>query len=85
MVKIECLACGKNVKIPQYANTDRYDGQVVCQECKALLHVKLVKGKVEKYKIVERFRPGAPTVFHVVYDNDKESSKKSERGAGREN
>jgi DNA-directed RNA polymerase subunit RPC12/RpoP len=48
MVEIECLACGKPVKMPQYIDTEKYDGQVVCQECKSLLHVKLVKGKVRK-------------------------------------
>jgi len=53
MVEIECLACGKVVKLPQFIDTDYYDGQIVCQECKSLLHVKLVKGKVQKYKIAE--------------------------------
>ncbi len=53
MVEIECLACGKTVELPQFIDTDNYDGQVVCQECKSLLHVKLLKGKVHKYKIVE--------------------------------
>ena len=53
MVRILCLVCGKPIKIPQYIDTERYDGQVVCQECKSLLHVKLVKGKVQKYIIVE--------------------------------
>ena len=53
MVEIECLACGKAVKLPQFIDTDNYDGQVVCQECKSLLHAKLVKGKIQKYKIVE--------------------------------
>ena len=51
MVEIECLACGKTLKMPKYIDADKYDGQVVCQECKSLLHVKLVKGKVEKYRI----------------------------------
>ncbi len=54
MVEIECLACGKAVELPQFVDTDNYDGQVVCQECKSLLHVKLAKGKVQKYKIVEK-------------------------------
>jgi DNA-directed RNA polymerase subunit RPC12/RpoP len=74
MVEIKCLACGKSVKLPPYINTEKYDVEVVCQECKALLHVKLVKDKVEKYKIVERIRPEAPAVFRVTYDNDKEPS-----------
>lgn len=58
MVEIECLACGKAVKARQLTDsdnydTDSYDGQIVCQECKSLLHVKLVEGKVQKYKLVE--------------------------------
>jgi len=58
MVKIECLACLKAIKPRQLTDTDNYDtesydGQIVCQECKSLLQVKLVKGKVHKYKIVE--------------------------------
>jgi len=53
MVEIECLACRKNIKIPQYTDTEKYDGQLVCQECKSLLHVKLMKGKVQKYKVVK--------------------------------
>jgi len=53
VVKVECLACGKLVKLPQFIDIDSYDGQVVCKECKSLLYVKLVKGKVQKYKVVE--------------------------------
>ena len=54
MVEIECLACGKAIKIPQYIDTERYDGQVSCQECGALLHIKLVGSKVQGYKVVEK-------------------------------
>jgi DNA-directed RNA polymerase subunit RPC12/RpoP len=57
MVELECLACGKVIKLPSFTDTDHYDGQVVCQKCKSLLHVKLVKGKVQKYKIVEKPNP----------------------------
>ena len=58
MVEIECLACGKAIKPRQLNDTDNYDtenydGQIVCQECKSLLYVKSVKGKVQKYKVVE--------------------------------
>ncbi len=58
MVEIQCLACEKAIKPRQLNDTDNYDtenydGQVVCQECKSLLYVKLVKGKVQKYKIIE--------------------------------
>jgi DNA-directed RNA polymerase subunit RPC12/RpoP len=77
MDEIECLACGRRVKLPSYINTQKYDGEVICQKCKARLHVKLVKDKVEKYKIIETIRPGAPVEFRVKYDNDKESLKKN--------
>ncbi len=58
MVEIECLACSKAIKPRQLNDTDNYDaenydGQVVCQECKSLLYVKSVKGKVQKSKVVE--------------------------------
>ena len=59
MVEIECLACDKTLELPQFIDTDNYDGQLVCSKCKALLHVKLVKGKLRKYKIVEKFVPAS--------------------------
>ena len=74
MVEIQCLACDKTLKLPQFVNTDNYDGQVVCPECKALLHIKLVKGKVLRYKIVERLRRGEPVELKVVYEDRKKSS-----------
>jgi len=53
MVKIECLLCGGAVKIPANTDTEQYDGHGVCKKCKSLIHVKLAKGKVQKYKVVE--------------------------------
>ena len=73
MVKIECLVCGKTVKIPQSIDTDNYDGQVVCQECTSLLHLKLVKSKLRKYKVVEKkFRPVQIQYIEVVKDAEHE-------------
>ena len=66
MVDIKCLACGKTVKLPQFIDTNYYDGQVVCQECKSLLHVKLVKGKVQKYKIVKKFEPASEPIKVII-------------------
>jgi len=71
MTEITCLSCDKPLKLPQFIDTDNYDGQIVCQECKSLLHVKLIKGKVGKYKIVERLRKGEPVTIRVVYDKDQ--------------
>jgi len=55
-VEIECLVCGKTIKIPPFIDNEKYDGQVTCQECNSLLYVKLVQGKVQKYKVVENKR-----------------------------
>lgn len=54
MLEIECLVCGKIIEIPQFIDTDDYDGQVACRECASLLHVKLVVSKVRKYEVVEK-------------------------------
>jgi uncharacterized Zn finger protein len=65
MVEIECLVCGKTIKISQFINTERYDGQVPCQNCGSLLHIKLVASKVEGYKVVEKkFR--IPTADELI-------------------
>ena len=76
MVEIVCLACDKTLELPQFIDTDNYDGQLVCSKCKALLHVKLVKGKLRKYKIVERLRLGEPVKFEIGrgYVDRKKSS-----------
>jgi len=86
MVEIECLACDKTLELPQSIDTDNYDGQLVCSKCKALLHVKLVKGKLRKYKIVERRRPGEPAkYFQVIRKAERQEledkTKESPRGA----
>ena len=53
---LECLVCGENFSIPMFINIDNYDGQVVCQNCKTLLYLRLVQSKVKRYKVVdERF------------------------------
>ena len=54
MVEIECLLCGEVINIPEYIDTDDYDGQVACSRCKSLLHVKLLGSKVNKYKVVKK-------------------------------
>ena len=84
MVDIECLACGKAIK-PQQLNdsnnydTENYDGHVVCQECKSLLYVKLVKGKVQKYKIVEKkFGDFNFTDFTIRMQKERNQQEKGE-------
>ena len=57
MVEINCLVCGKIIKIPEFIDTNNYDGQVTCPECKSLLYVKLAGAKVRKYMVVEKKSP----------------------------
>ena len=54
MVEINCLVCGKAIEIPEFIDTNNYDGQINCPECKSLLHVQLVGAKLRKYEVVER-------------------------------
>ena len=51
--QLECLVCGNNFPIPTFINVENYDGQVVCQNCASLLHLKLVQSKVRQYRVVE--------------------------------
>ena len=56
MGEINCLSCGKSIKPRQFNDTENYDtynydGQVVCEECKSLLYVKLVKEKVRNINL----------------------------------
>jgi len=54
MIEIECLLCEKPIKLPEYIDTENYEGEVVCQECESLLYIKLVNSKVQKYRVKQR-------------------------------
>ena len=45
-----CLVCEKAIKLPQYVSPN-YKGDLVCQDCKSLLHIKLVNSQVTEYEI----------------------------------
>lgn len=53
-MEINCLVCGKVIEIPQFIDTDNYDGQISCPECKSLLQVRLFGSKLRRYEVVER-------------------------------
>jgi uncharacterized Zn finger protein (UPF0148 family) len=53
-MEINCLVCGKAIQIPGFIDTNNYDGQIACPECKSLLQVRLVGSKVRKYMVAER-------------------------------
>ena len=54
MVCISCLVCDKPIELPQYIDTENYEGQVICQTCESLLHIKLIAAKVRKYRVIEK-------------------------------
>lgn len=55
MEKINCIICGNKIKAPDpNIDLDNYNGQVFCHECKVLLYIKTVSGKVIKYNIVSK-------------------------------
>ena len=72
MIDIECLYCGKTVKIPQHVDTKKYDGQVVCKECGALLHIKLANSKVQGYKLLKE---GSTKKLEKLLEDIKEAGK----------
>ena len=83
MVEIECLACGKTIRIPSYIDTEKYDGEVRCPnpKCKAFLHVKLVKGKLQKRKIVKELEPaGEPIKIQKIQYVPAKKAKPQELG-----
>jgi uncharacterized Zn finger protein len=54
MVDIKCLLCEETLKIHQLIDIEDYDGQLSCQKCKSLFQVKIVKSKLNKYRVVKK-------------------------------
>jgi uncharacterized Zn finger protein (UPF0148 family) len=72
-LEISCLICGKTITIPEFFDTNNYDGQISCPSCKALLRMKMFGAKVRKYELVERgaespagSNPGKPATEEKV-------------------
>ena len=68
MVEINCLVCEKPVKLPEYIDTEDYDGEVVCQGCTSRLYIKLAKSKLRKYSVIEKKfkRPSEEEINHIT-------------------
>lgn len=49
-MRIRCDKCKKPIKLQRAINTEKFDGEVLCQNCETVWHVKLVKSKLEGYK-----------------------------------
>lgn len=76
MVEIKCLVCGKPLKIPQYIDTEKYDGEMVCQDCEARVYVKFVKGKLQKYKVIEKTPRDITIKMGIPTPNYKKAGRK---------
>ncbi len=58
MTEIKCLACHEVLDIPDFVDIDNYDGEIVCNRCKARLAIKFVGSpKPVKYKVVKERPP----------------------------
>ncbi len=70
--KITCLNpdCGKELDIPNWVNIDNYDGQILCQNCKARLAIKF-KGSAKpiKYSLIEK-PLGKSSMNIIVHDQE---------------
>jgi hypothetical protein len=43
--------CKNAIKLPEYVGQD-YGGDLLCDTCKSLLHIKLDKGEVKQYRVL---------------------------------
>jgi hypothetical protein len=50
--KIPCIVCISAIKLSEYVGHD-YDGDLLCDRCKSLLHIKLEKWEVKQYKVLK--------------------------------
>jgi hypothetical protein len=49
--KIPCIICTSAIKLPEYVGQD-YSGDLLCDRCRSLLHIKLDKWEVKQYKVL---------------------------------
>ena len=53
MIDLRCLLCEETIIIPSFIDEDDYDGQLVCQNCTTLYHIKFSQKKLKKYEVKE--------------------------------
>jgi len=49
---IVCIMCKNSIKFPEYVGQD-YSGDLLCDTCGSLLHIKLDKWEVKQYKVLK--------------------------------
>ena len=50
--EIPCILCDNAIKLPEYVGQN-YSGDLLCSRCGSLLHIKLNKWEVERYKVLK--------------------------------
>jgi len=66
---VPCLVCTKPIEFPEYIITGKkYKGEVRCQECTSILHIKTSEFNIEEYKRVEEYK--------IVTDKSREAAAK---------
>ena len=54
--EISCILCNSTIKLPEYVGQN-YSGDLLCDTCMSLLRIKLDKGEVKEFKVLEdRFK-----------------------------
>jgi hypothetical protein len=49
--EIPCIMCNNAIRFPEYVGQD-YTGDLLCDRCRSLLHIKLDKWEVKQYKVL---------------------------------
>jgi len=49
--EIPCILCKNPIELPEYVGHD-YGGDLLCDTCGSLLHIKLDKWEVKQYKVL---------------------------------
>ena len=49
--EIPCIICNNAIRFPEYVGED-YSGDLLCDRCRSLLHIKLDKWEVKQYKVL---------------------------------
>ncbi len=76
MSEIQCLHCFNTLDIPEWVNTDKYDGEISCKKCGTRLAIKFVGStKPVKYKVVKEGKP-SKVVFDVQLVDRKKTDTK---------
>lgn len=55
--EIQCILCDNTIRLPEYIGDD-YNGDLLCNRCSSLLRLKLDKGAVREFKVLEQDRKG---------------------------